>query len=148
MESRLSRCYISLRCGMRVGSEGGRRASEGCPARKTSFGESSTQLEFNRFDDSTYLRGGSFEIGDVVLLHPLEPLVHEVQKLPVCGDGIVVERCGTLAEYQITEMHEEIRTKEVQYDAPLELYRTLRIRIGLLVDPCELRTQAVVRNET
>ena len=125
MESRaaplLSGCYISLRCGMRVGNERGRPASGGWLSIGDSFGASSTQLEFDRFDESTYLRRGCFEAGEVVLFHRLEPIIYVVQKHPVCGDGIIVERSGPLAESQITEIHKERRTKEVQNDAPLKL---------------------------
>lgn len=112
---------LGLRGGMRVGNERGRPASGGWLSIGDSFGASSTQLEFDRFDESTYLRRGCFEAGEVVLFHRLEPIIYVVQKHPVCGDGIIVERSGALAESQITEIHKEIRTKEVQNDAPLKL---------------------------
>ena len=77
-----------------------------------------------------------------------ETVVHEVQKLDITQERLVVEGSGALVESQITEMHDEVRAKEVEKDIPLQLHRILRIRIGLLVDLCKLETQAAVRNET
>ena len=77
MESLLSGCYISLRCGMRVGNKG-ESASGGWPSLRDSFGVSSSQLECDLFNESTYLGDGPFERRNVALPHRLETIGHKV----------------------------------------------------------------------